>query len=384
MIRKLIIILSFFQICALPTFSQEKPGFLTLNGYVSAVNSVMFDSLSGPFLNDNMLHNRLNFKGYVNENVTFAVELRTRLFTGDMVRTGSSYQKSIGSDQGLVDMSWNLLNEPSFFLNTTIERFWIDFNLGKLQARAGRQRINWGQALVWNPNDIFNSYSFFDFDYAERSGSDAVRLQYYPGSASAFEIAVKADHNSDITAATLYRFNKFGYDFQFLAGYVNSEDFVAGAGWSGAVGSISFRGEASWFIPAENFSDTSGTALFTIGVDKVFKNNTMGQVQIMYCNKPQDISIISSFSKTEMSAKALAFSRFSAFGQVTYPVNPLLSVTVSGMWFPDLKGYFAGPSVEYSMAENVDISLFWQHFNYRMEEERTRLNIGFLRFKFSF
>jgi hypothetical protein len=119
-------------------------------------------------------------------------------------------------------------------------------------------------------------------------------------------------------------------------------------------------------------------------VDKVFKNNTMGQVQIMYCNKPQDISIISSFSKTEMSAKALAFSRFSAFGQVTYPVNPLLSVTVSGMWFPDLKGYFAGPSVEYSMAENVDISLFWQHFNYRMEEERTRLNIGFLRFKFSF
>ena len=66
--------------------AQEKQKFLTLNGYVSTMQSVMFDSLSGPFLNENLIHNRLNFKGYVNENITFAAEFRNRLFTGDMVR----------------------------------------------------------------------------------------------------------------------------------------------------------------------------------------------------------------------------------------------------------------------------------------------------------
>ena len=146
------------------------------------MQSVMFDSLSGPFINDNLIHNRLNFKGYVNENITFAAEFRNRLFTGDMVRIGPVI---FGDDRQMIRAGsichGIFLNEQSFFLNTTVDRLWVDFNYGKFQARVGRQRINWGQTLVWNPNDIFNAYSFFDFDYVERPGSDAVRLQYYPG-----------------------------------------------------------------------------------------------------------------------------------------------------------------------------------------------------------
>jgi hypothetical protein len=348
------------------------------------MQSVMFDSLSGPFMNDNLIHNRLNFKGYLNDNISFAVEFRNRLFTGDIVKAGRSYSEMTGSDQGWFDLSWNILNEQSFFLNTTVDRLWFDFNYGKFQARFGRQRINWGQTLVWNPNDIFNAYSFFDFDYVERPGSDAVRLQYYPGSSSTIEIAVKADYEDDITVAALYRFNKMGYDIQFLAGYVDSEDLVAGAGWSGTLGSVSFRGEASWFQPAEKFLDTTGMGLFTVGFDKVFKNNSMAQMQVMYCNNPPDLSSFSSLYSGNMSTKDLAFSRFSAFGQFSYPVTPLLNISVSAMWFPDLKGYFAGPSLDYSIAENVDFSLFWQHFESKINDDRIRINIGFLRLKFSF
>ena len=380
----LIIIYSFLLISTCPAQSQEKPKVLTMNGYLTTMQSVMFDSLSGPFVNDNLLHNRLNFKGYLNDNITFAAEFRNRLFTGDMVRIDQSYSELIGSDLGWIDLSWNILNEQSFFLNTTIDRLWFDFNYGKFQARVGRQRINWGQTLVWNPNDIFNAYSFFDFDYVERPGSDAVRLQYYPNFSSAIEVAVKADYENNITAAALYRFNKMGYDIQFLAGYTNSEDLMAGAGWSGALGSISFRGEASWFQPAKNFSDTTGTALFTIGFDKAFKNNSMAQIQIMYCNNPADLSGFGNLYYGNLSAKDLAFSEFSAFGLFSYPITPLLIAGVSVMWFPDLKGYFAGPSIDYSLAENIDFSLFWQHFKGKIEDTRSRINLGFLRIKFSF
>jgi len=384
MIRKLIFILSLFLIVYDQTFSQEKPKYLTLNGYVSTMQSVMYDSLSGPFVIDNLIHNRLNLKGFVNENITFAAEFRNRLFSGDMVRAGPSYSEFIASDQGIVDLSWNILNEQSFFLNTTIDRLWADFNYGKFQARVGRQRINWGQTLVWNPNDIFNAYSYFDFDYAERPGSDAVRLQYYPDFSSAFEIALKADYQDNITAAALYRFNKWGYDLQFLAGYVNSEDLVAGAGWSGALGSVSFRGEASWFQPAEHFSDSTGTGLFTIGFDKVFKNNSMVQAQLMYCNNPADLDSFGSLYFGTISTKDLAFSKFSAFGLYSYPVTPLLNISLSVMWFPDLKAYYAGPAIDYSFAENVDLSLYWQHFESKNIDNKSTINLGFLRVKFSF
>jgi hypothetical protein len=365
-------------------FSQEKQKFLTINGYLSTMQSVMFDSLSGPFINENMLHNRLNFKGYVNEHITFAAEFRNRLFTGDMVRNNPLYSEMTGKDQGLADLSWNILDKQSFFLNTTIDRLWVDLNRGKFQARVGRQRINWGQTLVWNPNDIFNAYSFFDFDYVERPGSDAVRLQYYPDFSSAIEIAVKADYQNHITSAALYRFNKWGYDIQFLAGYVNSEDFVAGAGWSGALGSVSFRGEFSWFEPAHSYPGSIGTGLLTVGFDKSFKNNSMAQFQVMYCNNTPNISGFSTIYSGNLTTKDLAFSRFSAFGQFTYPVTPLLNLTLSAMWFPDLKGYFAGPSLDYSLAENIDFSVYWQHFDSRISGEQTRINMGFLRVKYSF
>ena len=382
--KKLIFILSFLISFAGTVLSQEKPKFLTFSGYISSMQSVMFDSLSGKFVNENLIHNRLNFKGSVNENITFSAEFRNRLFMGDMVQSNPSYSKQIASDNGLADLSWNILNKQSFFLNTTIDRLWVDFNYGKFQARAGRQRINWGQTLVWNPNDIFNSYSYFDFDYVERPGSDAIRLQYYPNSSSAVEIAVKEDYKNDITAAALYRFNKWGYDIQFLAGYYNSEDLVLGTGWSGSIGSFSFRGEASLFQSLENFSDSRGTGIFTIGCDKTFKNNSMAQIQAMYCNNPVKLDSFNSLYAGNMNAKDLAFSRFSAFGQFSYPVTPLFNLSASAMWFPDLKGYFAGPSIDYSIAENVDFSLFWQHFKSKNSINQTQVNLGFLRVKVSF
>lgn len=366
------------------SYSQEKKKPVSINGYFSALETAIFDSLSGPIANQNLFHNRLNFKGYLNDHLTLAAELRNRLFTGDLSLLGTTYTGIIGFDPGLIDMSWNVIEEQSFFLNTRLDRFWLDFNYNKFQATIGRQRINWGQSLVWNPNDIFNAYSFFDFDYVERPGSDAIRLQYFPTSSSAAEFAVKVDSEHDITAAGLFRFNKFGYDIQFLAGFVNSEDVVIGAGWSGSIGSVSFRGEGSWFQPYEEFPKSIGTILVTAGLDKVFKDNSIAQLQLMYSNNPIGFIDFYSFVGGDLSSKDLAISEFSAFGQFTWAVTPMLNLSLSAMWFPDLNGYYAGPSLDYSMAENVDFSIVWQHFDAVFAGERNRINLGFLRFKYSF
>jgi hypothetical protein len=382
--KRYLLVLELAFLFASSLSAQEKKKFLTVNGYVSTMQSVMFDSLSGPFLNENLIHNRLNFKGYVNENITLAVEFRNRLFTGDLVKSDQSYSKIIGADAGLIDMSWNVLDEQSFFLNTTIDRFWLDLNYGKIQTRIGRQRINWGQTLVWNPNDIFNVYSYFDVDYVERPGSDAIRIQYYPGSSSTAEFAIKADYLNNVTGAALYRFNKWGYDIQFLGGIFDSEDIVAGAGWSGELGTVAFRGEASWFHNAGNFSDSTGTFIATIGFDKVFSNNTTVQTQVMYCNNPVQLTSFGELYSGNISTKDIAFSSFSIFGAYSWPVTPLVNLSLSAMWFSDIKGYYAGPSFDYSFTDNGAVSVIWQHFENRSSANNTRINIGFLRVKFSF
>ena len=364
-------------------YSQEKKP-VTLNGYITTLQSATYDSLSGPFIFENIIHNRLNFKAYAGERFTFAAELRNRLFTGDRVRTGESYSESVGFDPGWVDMSWNIAAKESFILNTTLDRLWVDYHSEKIQITLGRQRINWGQTTIWNPNDIFNAYSFFDFDYVERPGSDALRIQYFTSYSSAAEFVLKADNENDITAAGLYRFNTWGYDFQFLAGYVNSEDVVLGTGWSGSVGSIAFRGEASMFWPWEDFPVKNGTIIATTGFEKIFSDNSMAQLQVMYCNNPVPITDFGSFYMGTLSAKELAFSEFTAFGQFSWAVTPLVRIGLSGMWFPDLKGYYTGPAIDYSLAENIDFSLIWQQFRGSTGSEKFRMNIGFLRLKYSF
>jgi hypothetical protein len=104
----------------------------------------------------------------------------------------------------------------------------------------------------------------------------------------------------------------------------------------------------------------------------------------MYCNNPLKLTNIAGIYTGNLSAKDLAFSEFSAFGQFTWAATPLMNLGISAMWFPDLKGYFAGPSFDYSLAENVDFSLLWQHFNAELSGSKTRINLVFLRVKYSF
>src|SRR4030042_140326 len=76
---------------------KEKKISVSISGYLTTMQRIMFDSLSVPFLNENLLHNRLNFKAYMGNTVTFSAELRNRLFTGDLVRLGKDSPEMIGA-----------------------------------------------------------------------------------------------------------------------------------------------------------------------------------------------------------------------------------------------------------------------------------------------
>jgi hypothetical protein len=344
----------------------------------------MFENPSDSWVNSSMLHNRLNFKLYPGQKTTIAIELRNRFVTGGMIDINPDYAKGLAEDPGWMDLSWNIASGKSYVLNTVLDRAYIDFTAGRFQIRAGRQRINWSQALVWNPNDIFNTYSFFDFDYVERPGSDAVRMTLSTGPASAAEAVVKMNSENKVTAAALYRFSLLNTDLQFLAGETDQELFTAGLGWSGAAGSFSIRGEATLFTPFGDSSEDKSTVIATAGIDRAFSDKFTALAQVMYSNNPLNLNSFTELYEGGLTARQLAFSEFSAVGQISYSPVPLLNISLAAIWYPDLEGYFAGPTIDFSLAENVDFTFLWQYFDSVIAGEDVIINLGYIRIKYSF
>ncbi len=336
----------------------------TLNGYVKYMQTISFQQIDKEWTTDNVIHNRFNFNWNINNNLTFNAQMRNRIFYGETVTTFPKYPDIVNQDNGVLNLSMIVFEGKSVFMQSTFDRFYLDYNIKNVQITIGRQRINWGQTFVWNPNDLFNSYNFFDFDYEEKPGSDAIRLQYYPSYSSKLDLVVKIDHNNKITAAALYRFNKWSYDIQVLGGYYNETDYVVGAGFSGSLLKGGFRGEVSYFYPKDNFSDTTGTIVLSLGYDYTFRNSLMLQFEGLYNGYGKNSSSFNlvDFYFMQLSPQNLSLTKFSVLGQISYPVTPLFVGTFSAMYSPNDKSLYLGPSVTYSLKENLELSIYTQYF----------------------
>jgi len=370
--------------------AQSDDSKLSLNGYFTSMQSVMFQDIEKNWIADNLLHNRLNASWYPSDNISASLQLRNRLIFGETLKYTPGYADNTAKTAGWLNLSANIASGDSYVLNSTVDRLWFQVTTGKLVTTVGRQRINWGQNLVWNPNDIFNVYSYFDVDYPERSGSDAIRLQLYPNFTSTAELSAKVDSGDNVTAAALYRFNKWNYDIQVFGGILNSEDYVSGMGFSGNLKGAALRGEISWFRSIENFNDTSGYIMSSFGLDYAFQNSIMIQFEFLYSALPVSMQGFQEFYSGPLSVKNLAFTKYSVFAALSYPLNPLLQGSLAGMYFPEMEGFFAGPSLSYNLNDNIDLSLFLQYFSGKIEQApsndkiRQNLTFGFLRLKWNF
>ena len=362
------------------------PRSLTLNGYISEMPSLQFSSIAADYEFSNQLHNRLNFKWQPTQGFTAALELRTRFYYYGSDTNITSYYKLFEQDAGVVGLSKNIISGDNYVLNMAVDRLWIDYSTGKWQFTLGRQRINWGQTFVWNPNDIFNTYNYLDFDYVEKPGSDAVRVQYYTSETSKAELVVKADSSSNPSVAGLYRFNRRNYDIQFLAG-VTGGDAVIGSGWSGQLAKGGFRGEISYFIPVKEFSHSKGELTSSIGWDYMFKNSLFLQFECLYNGSGSDSTGVNLLDNKSfrISARNPFLSGFSYFASVSYPVTPLLNCSLAAIISPENKVYILVPSLDYNLLQNMDISLLAQLMGYKIQPgQLATVNIGFLRIKYSF
>lgn len=359
-----------------------------LTGYQKDLQTWLFlnDLPSDDFLQDNLLHNRLNFTWFSGEAWRLRADLRTRAFFGDVVQADPKFADRIGdANNDYLDLSVVLVDSRSWVIQTMLDRLYLEYSAEKWEVRLGRQRINWGISTIWNPNDIFNAYDFTDFDYEERPGSDALRLRYFTGFASSLEMAARLfDRWEEAIVAGLWKFNKGSYDIQLLGGYVTG-DFVIGGGWAGNLGNAGWKGEVSWFLPQQEENEQSFA--LTTGWDYVFPSGFYLNNGYLYNSQGVTNADISGLFVFDLSAKNLYPYRHAVFVQGVYPLSPLVNLGGAIIYSPvEVHPLFINPTCTISMGTNWDLDLIGQlTFNENVQGNYVGpVQAVFVRVKYSF
>jgi hypothetical protein len=346
--------------------AQETSKKINVNGHIQAMHMLWANEAFENWQTMNSLSNRMDFRWYPSNNIRTHIGIRNIFNYGQIVSDfypAMAYMAVI--DQGKLDLTAMISKNKSHFLYTKLDRMNFEFTSGNLTFTVGRQRINWGINIVWNSNDIFNAYNYFDFDYIEKPGCDAIHVQYYTGMTSSIQFAYKLDHDNRSTYALMYQFNKLEYDFQFLTGILNDDDFILGLGWAGQIEGAGFVGEITYFKNIDNAKEKKEILVGSISVNYTFSNNLMIQGAFLYNSNgtnrkagSENIFILG----REISAKEFTRAKYSIFGQLSYPLTPLINTDLSGIFNPSDNSGYVGPSITYSLTKNIDLTINSQIF----------------------
>ncbi len=357
---------------AIPGLEAEKSW--DLDGYVKYMATYSMPENQGNTL-DHLIHNRINFEYRFSPGWRINVGMRNRALWGDALDI-EQYPRLVGLDSGYFDMSKNW-REDDAILNTQIDRFYISWQHNDWSGQLGRFRVNWSMNTVWNPNDIYNAYSIYDFDYEERAGTDAVMVSKSLGFADGIDLVFAPAKKPQKNSISLRYFaNKSGWDYQVIAGRAN-QDFVLGAGFATDIYEAGFRGELSWFDPIDsalesNIRDstttqktsTERTMVGSLEADYSFggSRSWLARAAWLYISDPQKAESAQSYLNLPLDAKTLSFTQNTFYTDVSFDLTSLNRLTASVSYYDD-GSLFTGLSSSYSLATDWQLLTVLQSFS---------------------
>ncbi len=353
---KKIILISLLCITSL-SFAQSD---LEFDGYLQNLQTVWVPKQSSEWIFSNSISNRINFHYYPTSELTFYLGLRNIFDFGQFVSLVPGYDKIATIDNGLMNLTKKIISNKSSILYSNIDRLNLFYSSNNWEVQIGRQRINLGINFVWTPNDIFNSSSFLNFDYVEKPGSDAIRLQYHLDYASSIQLIAKEDKDKNLTMAGVYKFNLMDYDFQTLASFTK-DDYILGGGWSGDISGAGFTGEATYF---NSRTEMPNIFVSSIGANYTFSNSLFINGEFLFNSNGivGKEKTLKNIFDLDYSAKNLSPAKYSIFISTQYPITPLINLSIASIINPTDGSFFLNPSSEFSLTEDIYLLISGQIF----------------------
>jgi len=360
--------------------STVKKNVWAFSGYLKDMEWVRFDNKFRDAEATNLIHNRVNIRWSPNENWSGRFEVRNRFYYGDDVRTVPGFKEGLRNQNEAIKLSTTWWTNSKAVLHSNIERLWMEYKQPKWNIRAGRQRINWGITNTWNPNDLFNTYNFLDFDYEERAGTDAVKAQYLFTDVSNIELAVAGTGRKAIMAAKYYT-NYRQYDLQWNAG-VYQRRLTAGMGWAGSIKDAGFKGEVQYYGKKDS-SDSQW--LLVLEGDYIFRKGWYLSTAFLYNQKgfshPLDGSTSLVFQASPLN---LMPTKWNILINTTKDFTPRFSGSMNLVFAPGTNLLILFPMLRYNLKTNWDIDFVWQSFFAEKARFESISHTGFLRLRWSF
>ncbi len=350
-------------------------------GYIKNLESHGFgDNLDSSF-QTNLLHIRLNQEWDLLPSLKFVLQGRQLTSYGNSTALAHVAGYTLNLD-------WRLIDKPSLKSQLEWDRVHFKGSMGPVDYSFGRQRVNWGIASFWNPNDLFNVYDFTDVDYEERPGSDGLDLEwFFMDNMSIRGAAAFSDKLEDVIAAAMLKSNFLGYDWQWLGGRYKG-DLVLGSGWAGSIINAGFKGEFSYFY-TDNPSaiEDKHSVNISLGLDYFFQKPFYAQLAFLYNSQGIDNeeNAMEILTQRVLSPKNLMPTAYNAMVQISWTATPLLQLSFASLYAPGPNALFLMPSLNYSLAQNWGLSLTGQSWSFGpWNQYENVINLVYAQLKWSF
>ena len=224
---------------------------------------------------------------------------------------------------------------------------------------------------LWAPNDLFNSYSIYDFDYEEQAGSDAIILSKQLGYASNVELVYKPNKESALNSyAGHYLFKLARWDLQIITGKYHL-DHVIGAGFAGDLQGAGVRAELTWFKPTQEQwqgEPLIATSVSSLESDYLFssKHHWQMRIALLHISHPSKVDNALLYLNQPLTARTLSFTEFTGHVDLGLDITPLSHITLAATYYQD-SSYFIGLNNRYSLADNWQVLAVLQRFDGRSD-----------------
>ena len=369
-------------ICVASQEAPKKKSTLIMSGYLKSLSSLSIDKGPNNVSFITLIHNRINLKWKPSEHFQFSGEVRNRIFWGDGIQKTSNFSSTLRNLNEGIDLQKTWIDSKHIVGHSNLDRLYAVYKKNKWSLRIGRQRVNWSMANTWNPNDIFNSYNFLDFDYEERPGTDAIKVQYQLDDFSQVELVYSEISNSKNIIAGRYFLNKWKYDFQFISGRYK-ERYTLGLGWAGNIKEMGFKGEAQYYFKAPN---SPARLNLCTELDHLLEKGWYVQVGILYNSNGLTKPIGQQETlNLNLSPENMMPGRWSLISGVRKEITPLLHLQANIVYSPGPDMVLVLPGLTYSISENIDADVVWQSFFISLNDAFQEIkHLGFIRLKWSF
>jgi len=303
-----------------------------------------------------LLHQRSNIMLTISPRFEWRTEIRNRLFFQKNNTTDTAFVQSLSNPIGYFtgDKISRLGSNVLWSMN--VDRFWLSIKHRQWNLVLGRQRIHWGNAVVWSPNDIFQSNDLSDIDYVERPGADGFWWKCQVGKTARVELAgiLGKEVNKPVLGAR-YFFNYRGVDGQLIAAIANQQPTI-GAGFAVGTGRWMNRAEVQYR------KTTTGPSWQTaLETETMLLNKSIIGVALLYNSRGQTSATADTADFVlRTTPEQIMPTRWSGLCRVNYEINPLLRVHTTVVYTPGPGFFFVQAALQDDIGKNTEYGIFIQ------------------------